>query len=42
MDLLDKEDSFERLLAEEHVEDRLIDKQVVPYDELDMAQGPEE
>jgi hypothetical protein len=41
MDLLDKEDSFERLLAEEHVEDRLIDKQVVPYDELDMAQGPE-
>ena len=41
MDLLEKEDTFERLLADEHVEDRLIDKQVVPFDELDITQGPE-
>jgi hypothetical protein len=41
MDLLEKEDTFERLLTHEHIEDRLINKQIVPYDELEIAQGPE-
>jgi hypothetical protein len=41
VDLLEREDTFERLLTHEHVEDRLINKQIIPHDELDMAQGPE-
>ena len=41
MDLLEREDTFEQLLTHEHVEDRLINKQIVPHDELDIVQGPE-
>ena len=41
MDLLAKEDTFERLLTHEHVEDKLINKQIIPFDELNMADGPE-
>jgi hypothetical protein len=41
MDLLGKEDTIERLLTDEHVEDKLINKQVVPYDELSIINGPE-
>lgn len=40
MDLLTKEDTFERLLSQEHIEDRLINKQVVTMDERDLAHGP--
>lgn len=39
LDLLEREDRFERQLAIEHVEDILIDKQVTLYDEDNMAQG---
>lgn len=41
MDLLEREDTFERLLTHEHVEDRLINKQIIPHDELDIVQGPQ-
>lgn len=41
MDLLAKENTFERLLAQEHIEDRLIHKQIVPFDELDITGGPQ-
>jgi hypothetical protein len=41
MDLLEREDTFERLLTHEHVEDRLINKQIVPYHELALAEGEE-
>lgn len=41
MDLLAKEDTLERLLSQEHIEDRLIHKQIVPFDELDMTGGPD-
>jgi hypothetical protein len=33
MDLLEKEDSFEQALTVEHVEDKLINKQIVVFDE---------
>lgn len=41
VDLLGKEDTLERLLTDEHVEDRLINKQIIPYDELSIVDGPE-
>lgn len=34
MDLLEREDTFERLLTHEHVKDRLINKQIVPYTDI--------
>lgn len=39
LDLLDKEDTFERQLAVEHVEDKLINKQVSLLDEENLAQS---
>jgi hypothetical protein len=39
LDLIEREDKFERQLAVEHIEDTLIDKQVTMYDEDNMAQG---
>lgn len=42
LDVLDKEDTFERQLSQEHINDTLIHKQIVPYDELDIVQGPDE
>ena len=39
-DLLEKEDNFEMALALEHVEDKLIAKQVIPFDEMSMLSGP--
>lgn len=35
MDLVIRENAFEMRLADEHVEDTLIDKRILPYDELD-------
>jgi hypothetical protein len=39
LDLLDKEDTFERELAVEHVEDKIINKQMAVYDEESLAQS---
>jgi hypothetical protein len=39
LDLVEREDKFERQLALEHVEDTLMDKQVTMYDEDNMTQG---
>jgi hypothetical protein len=38
IDLLVKEDTFERQLATEHVEDMLINKQISTFDEENFAQ----
>ena len=40
MDLLNKEDNFERQLAVEHVDDKLINKQVVLRDEKQWLEHP--
>ena len=37
MDLLDKEDTFEQTLVVEHVEDKLINKQITAFDERVMV-----
>lgn len=41
MDLLEREDTFERLLTLEHVKDRLIDRPIHRYHELALAAGEE-
>ncbi|CZR52381.1 uncharacterized protein PAC_02258 [Phialocephala subalpina] len=40
LDLLDKENTFERLLSVEHVDDKLINKQISLLDEENVVQGP--
>ncbi|KAF8858039.1 hypothetical protein BDZ45DRAFT_802887 [Acephala macrosclerotiorum] len=40
LDLLDKENTFERLLSVEHVDDKLINKQISLLDEENVVEGP--
>jgi virulence-associated protein VagC len=41
LELLDQQDTFERLLAVEHVDDKLMNKQVSVFEEEDIVLHPQ-
>lgn len=41
LELLDQQDTFERLLAIDHIDDKLVNKQISMFDEEDLILRPE-